>query len=142
MHFMAQVVGHRFAHSRRLAVEHGREALDHRTGNGVVYLGQHHEAGSSLVHCADRGALPSPLIRSPSQWPGMRWSSISGGGMWMLCISLIWPWRSTPNCAACALGCDGAGRQSIRASAPLAGADRSRCRSSHARTFFQNRRAT
>jgi hypothetical protein len=61
MHFAALVVGHRFAHSRRLAVEHGREALDHRTGAGVLHLGQHHEAGSSLDQCADRGTIAFAL---------------------------------------------------------------------------------
>ena len=41
-------------------------------------------------------ALPSPLMRSPSQWPGNWRSSISGGRTWMLSMSGILPLRSLP----------------------------------------------
>lgn len=35
-------------------------------------------------------------MESPSQWPGITRSSISGGRTWMLTISGIWPRRSLP----------------------------------------------
>ena len=40
--------------------------------------------------------LPAPLMKSPSQCPGMTRSSTSGGRRWMLTISGIWPRRSAP----------------------------------------------
>ena len=49
---------------------------------------------STSVPTAD--ALPLPLMRSPSQWPGVKRSSASSGRTWMLTRSEIWPWRSTP----------------------------------------------
>jgi len=54
VHFAALVVGHRFANSRRPAVEHGREALVHRTGAGMVHLVQYHEAGGGVTRPAAR----------------------------------------------------------------------------------------
>lgn len=63
-HFAAIVVGHRFAPSRRLTVEQGREVPDRRTGAGIVHLGQHHEAGGSFEQCADRRTIavaPDPV---------------------------------------------------------------------------------
>ena len=41
-------------------------------------------------------ALPAPLMRSPSQCPGNWRASISGGRIWMLSMSEIWPRRSLP----------------------------------------------
>ena len=49
---------------------------------------------STSTPTADR--LLAPLIRSPSQWPGMTRSLTSGERTWMLAISGIWPRRSVP----------------------------------------------
>lgn len=61
MHLAALVVGHRFAHCSRLMVEHGREAVDHCAGAGIVHLGQDHEAGGALDQRADRGTIALTL---------------------------------------------------------------------------------
>lgn len=61
MHFTALVVGHGFAHRRRLTVEHGREAVDDRAGAGIVHLGQHHKTGGALDQRSHRGAVAFAL---------------------------------------------------------------------------------
>ncbi len=95
-HLAPLVVGQGKASLRIDPVEDSAKGSGRGFGRGVLHLDQGDEERGPLDQRADGRALRAPLIRSPSQWPGMKRSSISGGRRWMLVISGIWPWRSSP----------------------------------------------
>ena len=59
VHLVTLVVIHRLAHNGRLALQHGRGALDDGLGSRVVHLGEHHKAGGALDRRTDRGTVAS-----------------------------------------------------------------------------------
>lgn len=54
VHLSALIIGHRFSHGGRLAVEHSREAFNDRFGGRIIHLRQHHKTGGALDQCAYR----------------------------------------------------------------------------------------
>ncbi len=73
--------------------------------------------------------LLAPLMRSPSQCPGMSRSSASGGRTWLLTMSGICPRRSWPAERGGARCGPGAARRAVASSTPRGDRRRWRCRS-------------
>lgn len=83
-------------------IELGRKACQRRGRSSVIHLGQQHQTTAAFATSTPtEDLLPAPLMKSPSQWPGMTRSSTSGGRTWMLTISGICPRRCPPSARVC-----------------------------------------
>ena len=71
----------------RFTVQPGQSLLEAALASGILHKSTIRLLRSTNTPTAD--LFPAPLIKSPSQCPGMRRSLTSGGRTWMLTISGI-----------------------------------------------------
>ena len=95
-HFMPPVIGQGQRPLRGDAVEHGSESSDCRSRSCMIHFCQCDKERASHNQRANGRRIARTLVRSPSQWPGMTRSSISGGRIWMLIMFGMVPRRSAP----------------------------------------------
>lgn len=95
-HLPALIVRHALAQRRSNRPQLGRKASQGRGGRGIGIWTSNSRRLELSTSTPTADLLPAPLMRSPSQCPGIKRSSISGGRTWMLTLSGIWPRRSLP----------------------------------------------
>lgn len=98
-HLFALVVGESLARGLSNGAQLVREGLQHIGRAGGLWMWQfdeHEQSAGTHDKVPTALALPSPLMRSPSKWPGNFLSSTPGERTWMLSMSGIWPRLSWP----------------------------------------------
>lgn len=93
-HLLALVAGVCLAHGLYHLVELGCEGRQGALGRCICILHSSTRRVLRSTSTLTADWLLAPLIKSPSQCPGISRSSTSGGRTWMLTISGIWPRRS------------------------------------------------